>query len=149
MWSAGSDRVEIAGQIRELAVRSLRNNYRTFDPATVRVLLMDGGNRTLATFGDRLSAGRRALEKLGVELRMGSRVTGVDADGVDVETSDGTERIEARIKIWAAGVQASPLAGMLADASGAETDRAGRIATLPDLTLPNTPKCSPSATWSR
>ena len=138
---AGPTGVEIAGQIRELAVRSLRDNFRTFDPATVRVLLMDGGTEPLATFGDRLSArAASALEKLGVELRMGSRVTGIDAEGVDVETSDGTERIAARVKIWAAGVQASPLAAMLAEASGAETDRAGRIATLPDLTLPGHPE---------
>ena len=138
---AGPTGVEIAGQIRELAVRSLRGNFRTFDPATVRVLLMDGGTAPLAAFGDGLSArAAKALEKLGVELRMGSRVTGIDADGVDVQTSDGTERIAARIKIWAAGVQASPLAAMLAEASGAETDRAGRIASLPDLTLPNHPE---------
>jgi len=138
---AGPTGVEIAGQIRELAVRSLRKNFRTFDPATVRVLLMDGGTEPLATFGDNL-AGRaaKALEKLGVELRMGSRVTGIDANGVDVQTSAGSERIAAHVVIWAAGVQASPLAGMLAEASGAETDRAGRIATLPDLTLPGHPE---------
>jgi NADH dehydrogenase len=138
---AGPTGVEIAGQIRELAVRSLRRNFRTFDPSTVRVLLMDGGTAPLATFGDRLSArAATALEKLGVELRMGSRVTGIDGEGVDVETSSGTERVAARIVIWAAGVQASPLAAMLAEASGAETDRAGRIATLPDLTLPGHPE---------
>ena len=138
---AGPTGVEIAGQIRELAVRSLRGNFRNFDPATVRVLLMDGGHAPLATFGDRLSArAATTLTKLGVELRMGSRVTGIDAGGVDVETSQGTERIAARIAIWAAGVQASPLAAMLAEASGAEIDRAGRIATEPDLTLPGHPE---------
>ena len=138
---AGPTGVEIAGQIRELAVRSLRDNFRTFDPATVRVLLMDGGTQPLATFGDNLSArAAKALEKLGVELRMGSRVTGITAEGVDVQTSGGTERIAARVVVWAAGVQASPLAAMLAEASGAETDRAGRIATLPDLTLPGHPE---------
>jgi len=138
---AGPTGVEIAGQIRELAVRSLRNNFRTFDPATVRVLLMDGGTQPLATFGENLSArAAKALEKLGVELRMGSRVTGVDSNGVDVQTKEGTERIAAHTVVWAAGVQASPLAGMLAEASGAETDRAGRIATLPDLTLPGHPE---------
>jgi NADH dehydrogenase len=138
---AGPTGVEIAGQIRELAVRSLRDNFRTFDPATVHVLLVDGGTEPLATFGHNLSArAAKALEKLGVELRMGSRVTGIDAQGVDVQTSEGTERIVARVKVWAAGVQASPLAAMLAEASGAETDRAGRIATLPDLTLPGHPE---------
>ena len=102
---------------------------------------MDGGTAPFATFGDGLSARAvKALEKLGVELRMGS-ASPVSTPTVSTsKPADGTERIEARIKIWAAGVQASPLAGMLAAASGAETDRAGRIATLPDLTLPSHPE---------
>src|SRR5947208_11445359 len=138
---AGPTGVELAGQVRELAVRSLKRNFRAFDPASVRVVLLDAGKEPLATFGDRLSARASAmLEKLGVELRMGSRVTNVDAFGVDVETENGQERIAARTVVWAAGVQASPLAKMLAEASGAETDRSGRIATLPDLTLPGHPE---------
>jgi NADH dehydrogenase len=71
---------------------------------------------------------------------MGARVVGVDAFGVDVATKDGTDRIDGRTVVWAAGVQASPLAAMLAEATGAELDRAGRIATLPDLTLPGHPE---------
>jgi NADH dehydrogenase len=138
---AGPTGVELAGQVRELAVRCLRRNFRTFDPASVRVVLLDAGKEPLAAFGDRLSMrASRALEKLGVELRMASRVTGVDAFGVDVETEAGAERIAAHTVVWAAGVQASPLAKMLADASGADTDRSGRIATLPDLTLPGHPE---------
>ena len=78
---------------------------------------------------------------MGVELRMGLRVVGVDPLGVDTESADGEKgRFECGTTIWAAGVQASPLAGMLADATGAETDRAGRIAVLPDLTLPGHPE---------
>jgi NADH dehydrogenase len=77
---------------------------------------------------------------MGVELRMGARVVGVDGLGVDIEGPDGKDRIEAGTTIWAAGVQASPLAARLAEASGAETDRAGRIAVLPDLTLPGHPE---------
>ncbi len=138
---AGPTGVEIAGQIRELAVRTLRGEFRTFDPASVRVILMDGGKEPLATFGDNLSGrAARELERLGVELRMGARVTGIDANGVDVTTSEGTERVAARTVVWAAGVHASPLAAMLAEKSGAEVDRAGRIATLPDLTLPGHPE---------
>jgi NADH dehydrogenase len=138
---AGPTGVELAGQVRELAARSLRKDFRTFDPASVRVVLLDGGTEPLATFGDKLS-GRAAgeLEKLGVELRMGSRVTDIDASGVEFTTEAGTERIAARTVIWAAGVQASPLAAQLADAAGAEVDRAGRIAVLPDLTLPGHPE---------
>jgi len=138
---AGPTGVEIAGQIRELAVRSLRDEFRTFDPASVRVIVVDGGKEPLATFGHDLShAATRELRHLGVELRMGARVVGVDAFGVDVQTDSGTERIQAHTVIWAAGVQASPLAAKLAAACGAEVDRAGRIAVLPDLTLPGHPE---------
>jgi NADH:ubiquinone reductase (H+-translocating) len=139
---AGPTGVELAGQVRELAVRCLKGEFRTFDPASVRVLLLDGGDEPLATFGHRLSGkATKELERLGVELRMGARVVGVDASGVDVAASDGsTSRIEANTTIWAAGVQASPLAAKLAEASGAEIDRAGRIAVLPDLTLPGHPE---------
>jgi NADH:quinone reductase (non-electrogenic) len=137
----GPTGVEVAGQIRELAVRSLHGNFRTFDPASVRVIILDGGKEPLANFGHHLSkAATRQLEHLGVELRMGSRVVGVDAFGVDVQTDAGTERLAARTVIWAAGVQASPLAGKLATACGAEVDRAGRIKVLPDLTLPGHPE---------
>jgi NADH:ubiquinone reductase (H+-translocating) len=139
---AGPTGVELAGQVRELATRSLRREFRNIDPAAVRVLLVDGGKEPLATFGDQL-AGRatKALTGLGVELRMDARVVGVDARGVDIAGGDGsTLRIEAYTTIWAAGVQASPLAAELAEASGATIDRAGRIAVEPDLTIPGHPE---------
>lgn len=137
----GPTGVEIAGQIRELATRSLRGEFRNFDAPSVRVLLLDGGQEPLAAFGDRLSdKAARSLENMGVELRMESLVTNVDGGGVDVKTADGTDRIAARTVVWAAGVQASPLAGQLAEATGAEIDRAGRIAVLPDLTVPGHPE---------
>jgi NADH dehydrogenase len=138
---AGPTGVELAGQIRELASRSLRGEFRSFDPSSVRVLLVDGGKEPLATFGDRLSdAAAQALEHLGVELKMNARVTNVDGTGVEVETNGATEHIAARTVVWAAGVQASPLAKKLADATGSEVDRAGRITVLPDLTLPGHPE---------
>jgi NADH dehydrogenase len=138
---AGPTGVELAGQIRELAARSLRRDFRSIDPSSVRVVLLDGGKEPLANFGDRLSGhAARDLEHMGVELRMEERVVGVDGLGVDVEGPDGKDRITAGTAIWAAGVQASPLAAQLADASGAQTDRAGRIAVLPDLTLPGHPE---------
>jgi NADH:ubiquinone reductase (H+-translocating) len=138
---AGPTGVELAGQVRELATRSLKGEFRTFEASSVRVVLADGGQEPLATFGDQLSGkAAKALERLGIELSMGSRVVGVDAAGVDIEGTDGTARIEARTTIWAAGVQASPLAAMLAEASGATVDRAGRIEVLPDLTLPGHPE---------
>ncbi len=119
----GPTGVEISGQIAELSHRALKGNFRRFDPARdVKVLLFEGGKDILATFGDKLSAkGTKALEKTGVEVHTGSIVTGVDADGVDVKGPDGTvTRYPAKTKIWAAGVSASPLAKMLADATGAD-----------------------------
>lgn len=138
---AGPTGCELAGQIRELAERSLRHNFRTIDPTTAEVLLIDGGKEPLASFGENLSGkGRKELEHMGVELRMGLRATNVDFDGIDVKTPDGTERIHAHTVIWAAGVAASPLAKMLGDASGADVDRAGRVSVLPDCTLPGHPE---------
>jgi NADH dehydrogenase len=139
---AGPTGVEVAGQVRELASRALRGDFRTFDPQSMRVIIVDGGDEPLATFGHNLSrAAARELAGMGVELRLGARVTGVDALGVDVTLKDGsTDRIAARTTIWAAGVQASPLAGALAEASGAEVDRVGRIKVLDDLTLPGHPE---------
>lgn len=138
---AGPTGVELAGQVRELAVRSLRHNFRSIDPTAVRVLLVDGGKEPLANFGDNLSArAAKELRRMGVELRMQSRVVNVDTLGVDLEGPGGKERIPAGTVIWAAGVQASPLAAKLAQASGATTDRAGRIAVLPDLTVPGHPE---------
>ncbi len=139
---AGPTGVELSGQIRELAARSLRRDFRTIDPTSVRVVLVDGGSQPLSNFGDRLSGRARSdLEKMGVELRMGLRVVGVDPFGVDAQSAAGeTTRFECGTVIWAAGVQASPLAAMLAQATGAETDRAGRISVQPDLSLPGHPE---------
>jgi NADH:ubiquinone reductase (H+-translocating) len=139
---AGPTGVELAGQVRDLATRSLRGEFRSFDPSSVRVVLLDGGEAPLATFGEELS-GRAAkeLEHLGVELRMGARVVGVDIAGVDyTDAAGGKSRLDAYTTVWAAGVEASPLAKELALACGAEQDRAGRIAVQPDLTLPGHPE---------
>ncbi len=119
-----------------------KDNFRRIDLSDAEVVLVDGGPEILATFGDRLSrkaAGR--LRRMGVTIRSGTIVTGVDALGVDVRAADGSvDRVESRTKIWAAGVQASPLAGLLAEASGATTDRAGRLVVRPDCTLPGHPE---------
>ena len=134
----GPTGVEIAGQIAELAHRVLPMDFTNVDPSSARVLLFDGGQEILAGFGDRLSsAGAKELERNGVEIHMRSIVTTVDRDGVEVKGPEGdVQRVPAHTKVWAAGVQASPLAKMLADGCGAECDRAGRIAVQPDCTLP-------------
>ncbi len=123
-------------------MRSLHREFRNFDPDSVRVVLVDAGREPLPTFGDNLAEhARRELEDLGVELHMGGRVTKIDGTGVDVTTADGaTEHFDSHVVVWAAGVQASPLAGKLATAAGAETDRIGRIKVQPDLTLPGHPE---------
>ena len=139
---AGPTGVELAGQIAELSRRALRANFRRFDPKTARIVLIDGVDHVLPPYSQRLRArARRDLERLGVELRLGSRVVGVDETGLDVLTSDGqTSRIEARTKIWAAGVQGSALGRLLADRAGARVDRAGRVEVRPDCSLPGHPE---------
>jgi NADH dehydrogenase len=139
---AGATGVEMAGQIVELSRRPLRGNFRRIDPAETRVVLLDAGPTVLAAFPERLQAkSARALERLGVELHLNAPVTGVDAEGVDVASDDpAVRRIDARTRIWCAGVEASPLGAMLGEQSGATVDRAGRIEVLPDCTLPGHPE---------
>jgi NADH dehydrogenase len=138
----GPTGVEIAGQIAELSRRALKGNFRNFDPKSVRVVLFDGGKEILANFGDKLSGKATSeLEQTGVEIHTESIVTSVDADGVEVKGPDGEiTRFAARTTIWAAGVQASPLAKMLAEKTGAETDRPGRVSVNPDCSLPGHPE---------
>jgi NADH:ubiquinone reductase (H+-translocating) len=135
---AGPTGVELAGQIAELAHRSLKGQYHRADLAETRVVLLDAADRVLPAFDRPLSASAlRQLTRMGVEVRLDTRVVDVDADGVEFE---GGERIEAHTKIWAAGVAAPPLARRIAEATGAETDRAGRIHVGPDLTVPGHPE---------
>jgi NADH dehydrogenase len=132
----------MAGQIAELAHRTLRRDFRTIDPTQARVILLDAAPAVLPSFGEKLGdAARRQLNRIGVEVQLGAMVTEVDADGLVVKDSDGqTRRIAAATKIWAAGVQASALGRILGEQSGAEVDRAGRVSVQPDLTLPGHPE---------
>jgi NADH:ubiquinone reductase (H+-translocating) len=141
---AGPTGVELAGQIRELATRTLHAEFRRIRPEDARVLLFDGGNAPLASFGPALSAkAAAALRDLGVELQLGSIVTGVDGEGLEVRDKAGTTvRHEAGTVLWAAGVEAPPVAEALAKATGAGQDRAGRIQVEPDLTIPGHPEIS-------
>jgi NADH dehydrogenase len=139
---AGPTGVEMAGQIAELAHRTLRKDFRNIDPTTARVVLLDAAPYVLPSFGEKLGGrARRQLNKIGVEVQLGAMVTDVDADGIEIKDADGqVRRINAATKIWAAGVQASPLGAILGEQSGAEVDRAGRVAVQPDLTLPGHPE---------
>jgi NADH dehydrogenase len=139
---AGPTGVEMAGQIAELSHRTLCHEFRRIDPRRARVVLLDASPSVLGSFGDRLGVKALArLDKIGVEVQLGAKVVGVDATGIDVEDAQGKRRrIESVCKVWAAGVQASPLGAQLAKQSGAGLDRAGRIEVLPDLTLPGHPE---------
>ncbi len=138
---AGPTGVELAGQIAELAHRSLRGNFRRIDPAEARVVLLDAQHTVLPSFP--VSLQRRAardLERLGVETYLGAMVTGVDELGLGTSSNDPrAKRIEAITKIWAAGVQGSPLGRIVAEAAGSRVDRAGRVHVRPDLTLSGYP----------
>jgi NADH:ubiquinone reductase (H+-translocating) len=138
----GPTGVEMAGQIAELARDTLRRDFRSVDPRTGRILLIEAAGRVLTSFPPSLSAkAARSLERLGVTPLLGRTVVGVDADAVTVKDTDSqTQRIPSRTVIWAAGVTASPLAAKLAEHSGAELDRAGRVTVEPDLTLPGHPE---------
>jgi NADH:quinone reductase (non-electrogenic) len=139
---AGPTGVEMAGQIAELARDTLREEFHEIDPGDGRVLLVETADRVLTTFPPSLSRrAARALERLGVTPMLGQTVVGIDADSVTVEAAGGgAERIPARNVIWAAGVTASSLGAGLAEQTGAELDRAGRILVEPDLTLPGHPE---------
>ena len=132
---------EVAGQIAELARRTIHEDFRAIDAKSAEVLLFDAGQAVLATFGGGLSRkAARGLKRIGVKIRTETLVTGIDGDGMDVESPNGKERIATHTVVWAAGVQASPLARVLADAAGAECDRAGRIAVGADCTVPGHPE---------
>ncbi|KWX22417.1 MULTISPECIES: NAD(P)/FAD-dependent oxidoreductase [Mycolicibacterium] len=138
---AGPTGVEMAGQIAELADQTLRGSFRHIDPTEARVILLDAAPAVLPPMGEKLGKKAQArLEKMGVEVQLGAMVTDVDRNGLTVKDSDGTiRRIESACKVWSAGVSASPLGKDLAEQSGVELDRAGRVKVQPDLTVPGHP----------
>jgi NADH:ubiquinone reductase (H+-translocating) len=139
---AGPTGVEMAGQIAELARDTLRHDFRSIDPRTGRIVLVEAADRVLTSFPPSLSArAERSLRRLGVIPMLDRTVVSVDAGAVTVKDPTGhTEAIAARTVVWAAGVSASELAARLAALTGAECDRAGRITVERDLTLPGHPE---------
>src|SRR2546423_2369161 len=139
----GPTGVEMAGQIGELARDSMKRDFRSVDPKSARILLVEAEDRLLTTFPPRLSAkAARSLERLGVTPLVNHTVTLVDEDGVMIEDRGGgqPQRVASRTVVWAAGVTASSMAARLGELSGAERDRAGRVTVEPDLTLPGHPE---------
>jgi NADH dehydrogenase len=137
---AGPTGVELAGQVAELAHEVLPRDYRSIDTREARIILVEGLSTVLGPFHPKLQAYADAeLRKKGVDIRLTTRAVAMDRESITVTGPDGDERIPTRTRIWAAGVQASPLAEQLAEASGATVDRAGRVAVEPDCTLPGHP----------
>jgi len=129
----GATGVELAGTLAEIARHTLKGEFRRVDPTKARVMLVEGTDRVLPPYTPDLSEkARLQLERLGVTVWLNKRVTTVDAEGVTL----GSERLEARTVIWAAGVTSSPLGRSL----GAPLDRAGRVQVAPDLSVPDHPE---------
>jgi NADH dehydrogenase len=130
---AGPTGVEMAGALAVLVRNTLKSEFRRVRPESARILLLDMAPRVLGTFSDELSeAARKRLEGLGVEVRLGHSVDGIDADGVMV----GNERISSKTVIWTAGVSPSPAGKWL----NVSTDRAGRVRVERDLSVPGHPE---------
>jgi NADH dehydrogenase len=130
---AGATGVEMAGMLAEIARHTLKGEFRRFDPRNARVVLVEGMERVLPAYPPDLSERARVqLERLGVTVWLGRRVTGIDERGVQL----AGDRVEASTVIWCAGVAASPIGATL----GVPLDRAGRVIVEPDLSVPGHPE---------
>jgi len=148
----GPTGVEISGQLAILARHTMKRNFRRVDPSSAHVILLDAGERVVAAFTPPTSAkAAKELRDLGVSVREHAMVTGIDAHGVTVKLGDPSnqsdqgersERIATRTVVWAAGVRTASIAGVVARAAGASTDRGGHVAVNPDLTVPGHPEIS-------
>jgi len=138
---AGPTGVELVGQVAELAHKVLPRDYRTVNTREARILLLEGAGAVLGPFPEKLREySRRKLEEMGVEVRLNTLAVDMDGESITVKGPDGLEVIRTRTRIWAAGVQASPLAKLLAQKAGLEVDRAGRIPVQPDCTVAGHPE---------
>jgi NADH:ubiquinone reductase (H+-translocating) len=139
----GPTGVEIAGELSIIAAHTMKRQFTRIRPSDAKVILLDAGERVAASFDERLSRKvAEELESLGVSVHVGARVTGIDTLGVTAQVAGATERFASRTVIWAAGVQPVPFTRALAEATGAPTDRAGRIQIEENLTLPGYPEIS-------
>ena len=136
----GSTGVELAGCLSELAHDTLKHDFRHFDPGSARIILVEGGERILPPFPPELSfKAAQALTKLGVEVRTGTTVSHLEPGSVTLKMGDQSELLSVRTILWAAGVKASPLGKLLADTTGAQLDKLGRVLVAPDLTIAGHP----------
>jgi len=138
----GPTGVELAGALGEISRDTLKRDFRAIRPGEARIILVEAMERVLPPYPpDRSRSAQRQLERLGVEVRTNTRVVGIDERAARVAAADGSaQEIPARTVLWAAGVQASSFARVVATAVGARTDRAGRVIVGPDLTIPGHPE---------
>src|SRR4051812_834411 len=138
----GPTGVELAGALAEIARDTLRRDFRSIDTAGARILLVEALDRILPTYpADRSRSAKQQLERLGAIVRTGTRVVDLDDAVVSVEMSGGgSEQIPARTTLWAAGILAGAFVKAVAEATGAPTDRAGRLVVEADLTVPGHPE---------
>ena len=138
---AGATGLELAGAIAEIARETLRHDFRRIRPEESRIILLEGGPRVLPAYPEDLSAKAEELvTRLGVEVRKNTFVTNIDADSVSFKHGDTSGKLEAKTILWTGGVDATEFARRLAERTGAETDRSGKIKVLPDLSVPNFPE---------
>jgi NADH dehydrogenase len=137
----GPTGVEMSGAVAELAFSTLKNDFKSYDPRETRVILLEAGPRILLSYDEKLSQkATRGLQKLGVTVRTNTKVVDIKTDSVEVETPEGKETIAAKTVIWAAGVRASEFGKIVAERTGAKTDRSGRIFVNEYLQVPNCPE---------
>ncbi len=137
---AGATGMELAGALAEIANQTLKHDFRRINPATARIILMEGGNRVLPAYPEELSLkAERLVARLGVQIEKGVMVTCVDEDGVTFKKGDASEKLAAKTVLWAGGVTTNAFGKALAARTKAETDRSGRIKITPQLTIPNYP----------
>jgi NADH:ubiquinone reductase (H+-translocating) len=138
---AGPTGAELAGALGEIAHDTLRHDFRDIDPASARIVLVEGADRPLPTYPPKLSEdARKMLNNLGVTVKTGAMVTDITAQGVTIKEGDRTQTIQTRTVLWAAGVLASPLGKILNENAGAPLDSASRVLVAPDMTVPGHPE---------
>jgi NADH:ubiquinone reductase (H+-translocating) len=137
---AGATGLELAGALAEIANETLKHDFRRINPTEARIIVVEGGDRVLAAYPADLSAkAEQLVKKLGVEVRKGIMVTGIDANGVTYKQNDKVEKLAAKTVLWAGGVMATTFGKKLAERTRSDTDKSGHIKVNPDLTLPNYP----------
>ncbi len=137
---AGATGLELAGALAEIANETLKHDFRRINPTEARIIIVEGGDRVLTAYPPDLSAkAQKLVERLGVEIRKGVMVTGVDENGVTYTQGDQVGKFAAKTVLWAGGVVITAFGRKLAERTHAETDKSGRIKAKPDLTVPNYP----------